>query len=36
MHFTQVGKNLSIIGGLLALIALDPALPPVLRSALLS
>jgi uncharacterized membrane protein YphA (DoxX/SURF4 family) len=31
-HYTQVGKNLSLIGGLLALAALDPALPTILRT----
>ena len=31
-QFVQVGKNLSIIGGLLALAALDPTLPSGLKS----
>lgn len=34
MHYTQVGKNLALIGGLLALIALDPALPAALKTLL--
>ena len=34
LHFTQVGKNMSLVGGLVALVALDPTLPTALRTLL--